>query len=178
MSRGFSAAGWLCLVLDSAGCGYSSRLALPTERRTVGIEVFDNDTPRPELERDLHLELVRSGRKLIGTPIVTPSTADLVVRGTIREYHRRMGVRTGDNLLLETGLTIVVEAELWDRARGALVAGPIPVGIQVGYTLDARGNESDARQRALRNVADRVLLDLFALAGTGERAAPEAPAGL
>ena len=43
--------------------------------------------------------------------------------------------------------------------------------------VDAAG-KSLQFDAALRNVADRVLLDLFALAGTGERAAPEAPAGL
>lgn len=165
-------------LLAAVGCGYSSRLALPTRSETVGIEIFGNDTPRPELERDLHLELVRSGRNLIGVPIVAPATADLVVRGTITTYERRMGVRTGDNVLLETGLTVAVEAELWDRARGEAVAGPIPVAIHVGYTLDALGNERDARERALRNVADRVVLDLFGLAAAQERATQEASEGL
>jgi hypothetical protein len=39
--------------------------------------------------------------------------------------------------------------------------GPIPQSAWIGYTLDAPGTEIEARERALRNLAQEIVLDLF-----------------
>ena len=169
---------WLLAALGAppslAGCGYSTDFALPENTQSVGIEVFKNESRWVELERPMHLELTRSTRNLVDASIVDPRHADLVVRGTIDTYSRRMGVRSSENVLLESGLTLGATVELWDRARGELLAGPLPVSVQIGYTLDELGNEAGARERAIRNLADRIVIDLFGRAAVAVRAEKEA----
>lgn len=150
----------LVLTAFLAGCGYSTGFQLAPEYGAVGIEVFANDSFEPDLERDLHLQLTRSARNLLSAPVRSPGNADLVIRGRILSFGRRPGVRSGGNLLQETAVRIQVEAELWDRRSGETVAGPLKFERSVGYALDARGQELEALGRTLKNLADRVVLDL------------------
>jgi hypothetical protein len=146
----------LCL----AACGYSTGIRAAS-RGTVGVEFFGNRSLERDLERPLADEIARVLRDVSDAPLVDPRRADLVVRGTILEFRRRSGVRSTDNQLLETGLRVHVEAELYDARLGAVVAGPLRQDVWVGYTLDQTANEREARDRALRNVAEEVVLDLF-----------------
>lgn len=150
----------LVLAACLAGCGYTTGFQLAPEYGSVGVEVFANDSLEPDLERDLHLELTRSARNLLSAPVRPPGNADLVIRGRILNFRRRPGLRSGGNLLQETAVRIQVEAELWDRRSGETVAGPLTFERSVGYALDARGQELEALGRTLKNLADRVVLDL------------------
>ena len=167
------------LLWIAASCGYTHSLVLPGEARTLGIEVFGNDSLEPDLERPLHLEMTRSAQSLVQAPLESPRDADLVVEGRILSYRRRGGIRTRDNRLLETAVRLEVAASLRDARTGAIVSGPVTIGSDVGYTLDHANGEGDARRRALRNIGDRVLVDLLtqALAGA-ERSAEILPEGV
>lgn len=146
----------------AGACGYDAGLTLAPEYRTVGIEVFGNDTYERDLEREMHAAVTRAARDLVDASVVPPGRAGLVVRGKLLEYHRRGGIRSSDNVQLETGLTVRVEALLWDPLVGEIVAGPVRLTTQVGYTLDQeQPNEARARSRAVENLAERVVLELF-----------------
>ena len=78
---------------------------------------------------------------------------------------RRNGIRDTDNRLLETGVRITVEARLERLAPGDTereVLRRIEVQDERGYALSVSGGETEARARALRYIADRVVIDLFA----------------
>jgi len=151
------------LLLLGAGCGYSTRLALAPRYTSLGIELFGNSSPERDLERELHEALVRSAATLLDATLVPVPRAGLVLRGEVLEYHRRSGIRSRENVQLETGLTVRVRAELYDPSAGAVVAGPITESTRVGFTLDRRAaNESEARARVLANLAERLILDLAA----------------
>ncbi len=155
---------WLpaCLAALAAGaCGWSTGVTVPPEYRTVGVDLFRNESYLYDLERDLHQEMTRSVSSLVDAPLEDPARADLVVRGEIESYTRRGGIRSVDNRLLETGLYLRVHAELWDRARNQILVGPVPATVAVGYTLDIAGAEEAARRRALANLAEEIVLDLF-----------------
>ena len=152
----------LCVALAClAACGWNTRLALGEAYGSVGIEVFRNDSYLFDLERDLHRELSRSVSNLVQAPQLAPARADLVLRGKVVDYHRRGGLRSRSNRLLESAVIIRVEAALWDRHTGEIVAGPVPESAMIGYTLDAPGTELEARQRALQLLARQIVLDLF-----------------
>ena len=148
-------------ALLSSTCGWSTGVTIPGEYKSVGVEIFRNESYLYDLERDLHREMTRSVANLVDAPLEDPKRADLVVRGEIESYSRRGGVRSLDNRLLETGLTLRVHAELWDRRGNQILVGPIPASVSVGYTLDAPNTEGEARSRALANIAQELVLNLF-----------------
>lgn len=151
-----------------AGCGYRAGLELPSRWDDVGVEIFDNDgrdTLVPNLERDLHGELTAAVRRVVQGTLVDPSKADVVIRGRIIEYRRRQGIRTRDNRRLETGIRVRVRGELWERTGGDpewVLLRHTVYTTHSGYLLEDRDEELDAQDRVLRNIADRLVLDLFA----------------
>jgi lipopolysaccharide assembly LptE-like protein len=137
--------------------------------RTVGVEFFANDSPVRDLERDLQAALSRSVERLVRAPLISPKHSDVVLRGRILDYARRSGIRSPQNQLLETGVRIVVEGELarrpapgQDPADPSLILRRTRFGTESGYRLLETQGEADARTRVLENLADRLVLDLFA----------------
>ncbi len=159
-----------------AGCGYTVGLkphgfgGAPVDR--LGFEIFDNETRQPNLERELHVALGTAARRWADTRLVAPEAAALVVRGRILEADRQPGIRSRGNQVLESREVVRIEAELYDpRARRTVRRADALV--PVGTTLDLADAEVDARSRALRVAAERVLLLL--LARPDEEPEPLAP---
>ena len=59
------------------------------------------------------------------------------------------------------------EAELVDPRRDVTLVGPVRAEANVGYARTDREAEPDARKRALNNLAERLVLDLFTGPSTG-----------
>ena len=204
MSRQVAALALLAAL--APGCGYSSGF-LVEDPRTVAVEIFQNDSKQRDLEAELHAQLTDSMNRMVHAPLVSPSGADLLVRGTLLAYERRGGIRSPQNLLLETGVRITVRAQLVRRrgpyrpgggqgglpelegdgepdvlqppeapvhfAEGEPEASPEPpppsdlvlreivFSAESGFRLQEIQGELRARERVLRSIADRVVLDLF-----------------
>lgn len=155
------AAAAILLAISASGCGYSSSLRVAERYPSVGLEFFSNDSFERDLERPLHDEISRALRDMSDAQLVEPRMADAVLKGRIILYNRRGGIRSEDNVLLETGVRIDVEATLY--VRGELKPKRTArVSSAVGYTLDDPSNETDARNRALRHIAEEVVLTLLA----------------
>lgn len=153
---------WLGLLLTAlTGCGYTTGLSLGSDYSTLGLEVFGNDTPEPDLELGLHRSLTRATRNMLDARLVDPAHSQLIVRGRLLRFERRAGLRSAENVWLEGGVWITAEAELIDPRRELTLAGPLRADANVGYTRIHREAEPEARQRALDNLAERLVLDLF-----------------
>lgn len=152
----------LVLALAGVGCGYDAGLRVAEKHASVGVEIFGNDTLERDVERPLHAEITRAIRDLTNVPMEIPSRAEVVIRGTVKTYQRRSGVRSSENALLETGVFIEAEASLVDRASGRPIGPPARAGRWVGFVLDDPSNEGRARDRVLRHIADELVLVLFA----------------
>lgn len=151
------------LLGAAAGCSYRSSLSLPAPYESIGIELFSNSSLEPDLEVELHRALVRNARELLDGPVVAPGRARLLLRGEVLEYRRRSGIRSRENVQLETGLTVRARAFLVDARDERVVAAPVTVSTQIGYALDRRTvNEAEARRRVLGNLAQRIVLELVA----------------
>ena len=151
----------MCLLLVcSAGCGYSAGLRIGEHSGRVSVRFFGNDSFERDLEPLLHEHLTRFLRAQSDVRLVSPAEADTLLDGTITQYHRRSGIRSIDNKLLETGVFIEAVAHL--HARGSeIVLRSARASSWVGYTRDQPSGEQEARDRALEHVAQELVLDLF-----------------
>lgn len=155
----------LALLGGLASCGWHyGKLAAPGAS-SVGVEIFALEesgllVPVRDLEADVHAELSRVVSDRVGLRLVSAAQADLVLRGKLTNYRRRNGVRSKDNELLETGVRVAVEAELVRRVDGQVLARAQSAQWS-GYAIDGLGGEAAARERALHNVCERLVLELF-----------------
>lgn len=150
------------VVLGATGCGYNSGLRTPEGYRTVGVAIFANDSKVPDLERNLHLFVSTSVRDTVEAPLTSPELADVVIDGRILNYAHFGGIRGQDNELLETGVSISVEAWLTDRVTGERIGKPVYSGQTVGYTTIEFGGEERSKDRSLAYLAEGLVLELFA----------------
>jgi hypothetical protein len=147
------------------GCGYSAGLRVrPQGVPSLGVEHFGNETLERDVEREFHDELTRALRSYVDVPLQRVDAAPFVVRGIVRQYHRRGGIRSPDNELLETGIYLEVEANVYPRGSTTALRTPMPrASTWVGFVIEPSGrNERQARERAMRHVAEELVLDLFA----------------
>ncbi|MBL8862109.1 MAG: hypothetical protein JNK02_08860 [Planctomycetes bacterium] len=161
MRRAAALALGLC-ALTAGGCGYSTGLRVADRIGSVGVTFFQNSTLERDVERPLQDALTASVRSLTDVPIADHGSAEVLLRGTILEYRRRGGIRSTDNELLETGLLLEAEAGLYDRRSDRPLGPQRRARVWVGYVLDDPSGEAQARDRAIRHVADELVLELFA----------------
>lgn len=152
-------------ALFGASCGYSAGLRLrPENVHSLGIEHFGNETLERDVEREFDDEFTRAVRSYVDVPLERIKSAEYFVRGTVRQYHRRSGIRSTDNVLLETGIYLEVEANVYARnATAPLRPQAARASTWVGFVIEPTGrNERVARERAMHHVAEELVLDLFA----------------
>lgn len=145
-----------------SACGYSTGIRVADRIHDVGVPFFGNETLERDIERPMQDALTTAIRSLTDVPIGEPAKSEVVLRGVILEYHRRGGIRSADNELLETGLYVQVEAGLYDNQSDRPLGPQRRAQIWIGYAIDDPTAESTARDRAIRFVAEELVLDLFA----------------
>ena len=177
-------------ALLCAGCGWHAGVTAPDGSETVGVAFFgvDPDVLQRDIEPALQGAVTRALVDLVEARIVSPDVADLVVDGRIRGYQRRGGIHSPDNELLETAVRISVEAELRRRSTGEVLARSraslpssyvtadavmAPPADEVSHVVGGFTEEVRARDRALRILAEGMVLDLFAAAPSAEVEPPE-----
>ncbi len=108
----------LCVFLD--GCGY--RLAkygeghLVSGEKAIGILLFTNKSTRPNLEAVLTAALVDEFALRSGGKVVTESSADLLLSGTIDSYAEVPVSYTSLDLIKEYRASIAAKVVLRDKA--------------------------------------------------------------
>ncbi len=179
----------LLAALLAGGCGWHAGVTAPDGAETVGVAYFglDPDVLQRDIEPALQGAMSQALTDLVDARIVSPDKADLVVGGRIRSYQRRGGIHSHDQDLLETAVRISVEAELRRRSTGEVLArtrASLPSGYvtadavsappadEVDYIVGGFTEEARARDRALRILAEGMVLDLFAAVPSKPVAAP------
>ena len=150
----------LLSALALTGCGWHHGLSVPPEIDSLAIEVVRNDTLERDLEARFNEALSSVTVDLVDRPLVRPRDADAVLRSRITSFRRRRGVQSADNRWVETAVRIRVEAELIRRRSGEAVRHA-EASIWSGFGLDERENEEPAVDRALRYLAEELVLELF-----------------
>ncbi len=163
------------LTLQLASCAYRAGFELPERFSSYGVEIFANSSREPDLERPLHTALTRTLADHAGARLVRPSRADAIIRGRILTSERRAGIRSPDNEWLESGKRIQVQSELVDKASGEVLA-QARTYLEVGFVFGQHGGEAAARDYALENAAQRLVLELLQKLNALELEMSEEPA--
>ncbi len=150
----------LSLCLAAGACGYNAGLRVSEHHDSVGVELFGNESFERDLEPELHDQMTRVLRDQSDAHLVDPREAQAVIRGTIKAFHYRGGIRSRENQLLESGVYIEVQARLFVGGNETPVRSST-AGAWVGYTLDQSSNAREARARVLRHMAEEIVLDLL-----------------
>lgn len=178
----------LALAAVLQGCGYGAGFRIREPDRTIGVEFFDNRTLVPGLEVELQSQLAGAAQRMVHAPLVDPGRADLVLRGEVVSYSRRGGIRTTGNVLQESGVQIGIRAMLVRRGLppraeeepseeaptrgrrpeqrsflgpGEQLLREVSFRQESGFRLLEPGGDLSARDRVLRSLAERIVLDLF-----------------
>ena len=122
----------LCVVLlvsfTLSGCGYTQKVKLPNDIKTVAVETFKNEIPpseqfayRPGLEIELRNTIVERFLLDGNLKVVDESQADAVLKGSVISYEQE-GLRF-DRLesVEEYRLFLVVKFKLIDRRTNQVI---------------------------------------------------------
>ena len=156
----------LSALLLCLACNYTAGLQVPDDARTVGIDVYGNNSNLRNLEVELTSEIARAVSDLVHLPLVPPDEADYVIRGTVLDYTRSSGARDSDNRRLQAGVGISISSHLVNRRteqvlRSTVTALGTGLVIERGIVADDTPQEVAGRDRAIENLATRIVLDLF-----------------
>jgi hypothetical protein len=156
----------LSAVLLCFACNYTAGLQLPDDARTIGIDVYGNNSNLRNLEAELTSEIARAVSDLVHLPLVPPDEADYVIRGAVLNYTRSSGARDIDNRQLQAGVQISISSHLVNRRteqviRSTVTALGTGLVIERGVVADDTPQEVAGRDRAIENLATRIVLDLF-----------------
>lgn len=119
LRRARAASALLAVALAASGCMYGfTGGGLPPHVRTVFIEPFENTTPFLNLTTDVQLELQNELPRQLGVRLAPRTSADAIVRGTIRDYQEvAANVRPGEQGridVLQREIRLQFEAEIYD----------------------------------------------------------------
>jgi hypothetical protein len=152
-----------------AGCGYSTRSALPSSFRTISVEPFKNKIDfTNENRRNVYFPLMEvNARNAIirriqfdgNLRVVDPEKADLNLKGDLTSYDRQP-IRYDENEnVLEYRVNVVVDLVLWDNKNNVLVWEEKGFVGESTYIPTGSGatSEGSAVTKALEDLGRRVV---------------------
>lgn len=152
----------LSAVLLAGSCGYkvSGRYnGLPESIRTIAVPVFDNRTPKFELEQVLTAAVKRELAERSNRQVTSDKdTADAVLTGTILSYSTTpIGIKS-ENVGTSFSVMLVVDVSFYERNTGKVLYANPQFVIREEYTLsnqtkDFYLEEGPAIERASRSFA-------------------------
>jgi hypothetical protein len=155
-------------LMAGSGCGYHLGYQTPPGVRTVSVPIFQNDTF--PLRRDVEYDLTSAFRQEIQARtslrvIDESASPDLVVRGRILEFRERVVAEGPLDEVIESNLVALVELQIENYLDGTVEtrrAGNVePFSIQAGESFE------DGRRRAIRNIAEKLVVALEHWGGDG-----------
>jgi hypothetical protein len=149
------------LVLASGGCLYGfAGGGLPSTVRTVAIVPFENETPSPDLTRELVDALRREMRNRLGVRDAAEARANAIVRGTIVRYDVDVPISytadRGRNGVTSSRrkLQIVLDVEIVEQANGKTLLQR--KGL-VGEAEYAERAEASGRRQAIEKIVSDII---------------------
>ncbi len=155
--------GSLVLALVGAGgCGihygFSQGSGLPPNIRTVAVLPFENQTPAPDITKELFDYMHSELQRRLGLRDAPSDRADAVVRGTIVAYDADVPIGFSADpakaLTARRRLALTVDIAIVDQSNGRVLYE------QKGHRTEgeyAERAEADGRRQAIQRVVDDIV---------------------
>jgi hypothetical protein len=131
---------------------------LPANIRTMAIQPFDNETPAPELQKELLDAMRRQLQSRLGVRDAPVERADAVVRGVIRAYDIDVPVGFSANqtqaITSRRMLQITLDVQIVDQTNGKTLWERKSLRAEGEY---AEGDEVSGRRAAIRRVVNDIV---------------------
>ena len=146
------------LLLSASGCLYSfAGGGLPSYIRTMVIGTFDNQTPSPDLPKELYDEMRKELQRRLGVRDAPREKADAVVRGTISAYEPDVPVSFSadprEALTSRRRLQLTIEIEIVD-ANGKVLFQNKSMREEADYAERA---EQEGRKVAITKLVQKIV---------------------
>ena len=160
--RRLAVAAALALVAGAGGCRFSpyhfAGGGLPPHIRTIAVLPFENDTPVPELQRELFEAMRREIQSRLNLRDAAEAKANAVVRGTIVRYEIDVPIGFSADPTQATSarrqLQLVVDVQIVDQSNGRTLWEKKGLTAKGEY---AERNEQGGRRQAIEEViADMI----------------------
>jgi hypothetical protein len=160
--RAWASALALGAALAVGGCRFSPYQfqggGLPSNIRTMAVLPFDNETPVPELQRELFEAMRRELQNRLNLRDASETRADAIVRGTIVKYDIDVPIGfSADPTQANTArrqLQLVVDVAIIDQASGRTLWEKKGLTAKGEY---AEANEAAGRRQAIEEVIADII---------------------
>jgi hypothetical protein len=147
------------LLLSASGCLYSfAGGGLPSHIRTMAIATFDNQTPSPDLPKELYDEMRRELQRRLGVRDAPRERADALVRGVISGYEPDVPVGFSadprEALTSRRRLQLTVEIEIVDQSSGRVLFQNKSMREEADYNERA---EQEGRKQAITKLVQKIV---------------------
>jgi len=148
-----------CALLLLGGCLYSfAGGGLPPNVRTMSIATFDNQTPSPDVPKELYDQMNRELRRRLGVRDAPSDRADAVVRGSIVSYDADVPVSFSSNpnqaVSAHRRLQVTIDIEIVDQSNGKLLFSNKALREEAEYP--ERG-EAEGRKVAIQKLVEKIV---------------------
>jgi hypothetical protein len=154
-ARRVLAAAWLVLAV---GCYGFAGGGLPSNIRTVAVLPFDNQTPSPELQREVLASLRAGLSRRLGLRDAPEARADALVRGTLLRYDLDIPIAYSADPNQATSarrmLQLTLDIEIVDQRTGKALWQRKAMVVTGEYAERA---EAEGRRQAIDRVVNDVI---------------------
>ena len=146
-------------LLLLGGCLYSfAGGGLPPHIRTMAISTFDNQTPSPDVPKELYDQMNRELRRRLGVRDAPSDRADALVHGAIVSYDADVPVSFSSNpnqaVSAHRRLQLTVDVEIVDQSNGRTLFASKALREEAEYP--ERG-EADGRKAAIQKIVEKIV---------------------
>jgi len=144
-------------LLASSGCYHFAGGGLPPNIHSIAIVTFDNQTPSPDLPKELYDEMHRELQRRLGVRDAPQQRADALVHGVISQYEADVPVSFSANTQSVTArrrLQVTVEVEIIDQSNGHVLFQNKAMREEADYAERA---EPEGRRQAIAKIVQKVV---------------------
>jgi hypothetical protein len=142
-----------------SGCLYSfAGGGLPSHIHTMAIVTFDNQTPAPEIPKELYDQMRKELLRRLGARDAPQERADALVHGVIASYDADVPVSFSANpqqaVTARRRLQLTIEIEILDQSNGRVLYANKALRAEADYAERA---EQEGRAQAIGKIVQTIV---------------------
>ena len=147
------------LVCALTGCLYSfAGGGLPPHIHPMAIVTFDNQTPSPDIPKELNDQMRKELHRALGVRDATQERADALVHGVIQSYDADVPVGFSANpqqaVTARRHLQLTIEVEIVDQSTGKVLYANKALRGEADYAERAEG---EGRTQAIAKIVQIIV---------------------